>query len=152
MEQAITQVTLESAKDIMNKHGEFTIKELCIKLKKKLRSIWPVFGITESKMCALITVYPAEELSFTESLEKNHMCIEITRIYIDESYRKQGVMRDFIERIAIVAKSNKCVLIMGCVNGVRMHNIMKQNADKWIEYPKDTTSFMFIPTFIHNTS
>jgi hypothetical protein len=131
MKEIISLIKLECAGDvIIKKNKTFTITELVQKGKKMC--IWPICGVIEPHMCALISK------SFT------HQCIEITRIEVEKKYRKRGIMTDFIRRMAAVSSECGLVLVMGCVSSDVMCTIMEHNKDKWKKCSWDPTSYMYI--------
>jgi len=110
MEQAIALVNSDCAGDMLRRnHGCLSKDYLMMKVDSKLRSIWPVFGIVESHLCALLTVCMED------------MCIEITRVYVGKQYRRRGLLVNLVRHLSEVGEMYGFALVMGCVTSKRMH-------------------------------
>lgn len=127
-------VAEDSAGNVVHSSGpQFEPSELARVFSRTGRSLWPIVGIVERDVCAVVSVdaEPGEKTATRVSFPPRpclfshggveRVVIEITRVEVAESLRRTGKFLAFVRRVACAARSMSTVstesalVILGCV-------------------------------------
>ena len=138
-------IWLESAGNVIESESFITDMSILSRLKKIDKpGVFNFLGVMEKGANALLMA--SRDVCEIEGLSAKSTFIEITRIVIAEDYRNLGFFMSFVSRMHAICSQLQKALVLGCVEGNRMKELVEKHPCTWKRLRSDPTSFVYLPS------
>ena len=142
-----SQILSECAGNMLFTTSAATINQLVQNLKKICnQGVFNYIGLKEHGLMALLHM---SQTACIMKGGKSYQYVEIVRIHVDQHMQGLGMFRNFIKRMQEACCIIKRALVIGCVESLRLLQILQTHTSMWQRLASDPTSFICIPSIKH---